>query len=101
MQALDLSNNALVSLPSFDKLKALRTVGFARNQIKSVPPNLAKINTLQEIDISFNQLTDLPNELRASKAFIQCHGNPFGSIPEQIVESGGPTLKKFLHTRST
>jgi Protein tyrosine and serine/threonine kinase len=106
LEILDLSNNALRSLPDdFGRLKNLRAVFFANNQFEEIPEVLAqcpqlnimgfKSNQIQRISeaalptilrwliLTHNQLEQLPQAI-GNLSKLMLAGNRLSSLPEEM-----------------
>ena len=60
--------NSLETLPlEIKKLKNLKYLNLALNNISSIPENISSMSNLEYFDISFNNLTDLPESLSSMK----------------------------------
>jgi adenylate cyclase len=58
--SLKLSNNILGSIPKyFDRFAALRSLNLSSNNLMEFPESLRGLNTLVDLDISFNSISDL------------------------------------------
>ena len=96
LQQLDLSQNCLTCLnfEAFATLKNLESLVLAFNEVTAVTGKLPK--HLTELDLSFNKLAALPEEMfldeppALGQLFLQ--GNPLTSLPENIEAC------KALHT---
>ncbi|WEW58054.1 adenylate cyclase [Emydomyces testavorans] len=60
--SLKMANNKLSSLPSyFGDFPSLRSLNISSNNFQYFPEFLCRLDTLVDLDISFNQITELPN----------------------------------------
>lgn len=60
--SLKLSNNRLTSLPAyFGAFKSLRSLNMSSNDFKEFPAFLCDLPSLVDLDMSFNQISSLPN----------------------------------------
>ncbi|KAF8936980.1 cysteinyl-tRNA synthetase [Dissophora ornata] len=61
---LYLQSNLLETIPdSFQSLKYLRILNLSSNNFSKAPMVLFEISTLEELDMSFNELTEIPEEI--------------------------------------
>ncbi|OQS01356.1 hypothetical protein ACHHYP_01188 [Achlya hypogyna] len=97
---LDLSENAIVSLPAggdglgWEVLAHLVELHVTNNRLKSVPPGLERLPQLKFLNISGNQLESLPDCIGdlATLETLWCNGNELRGLP--------PTIERWtqLHT---
>jgi leucine-rich repeat protein SHOC2 len=61
LRTLDLSNNAISTVPqSIKGLQKLEKLSMAKNKLTTLPKEIAECSMLKQLDISGNQLKDLP-----------------------------------------
>jgi Leucine-rich repeat (LRR) protein len=70
---LDISNNSIPSLPPTCSYSVLREFNMSHNLIQSIPDCYASIGSLEECNLSFNQLTTLPTSFSKSRAYLQVY----------------------------
>jgi len=64
LKFLNLSHNSIVYIPSSLHLRGLVELNLSSNKISEISPNIKLFkNSLTDLDLSFNQLVTLPNEL--------------------------------------
>ncbi|GMH27285.1 hypothetical protein Nepgr_029128 [Nepenthes gracilis] len=94
LQALDLSNNGITSLPSdFWSLSFLRVLNLSHNRVSgSLPSNIGNFGSLQTLDLSFNNfMGEIPASISSLQnlQILKLEGNGFGSsIPSGILNCG-------------
>ncbi|WOD41715.1 leucine-rich repeat-containing protein kinase family protein [Nodosilinea sp. E11] len=96
LEILDLSHNALTTLPdSFAKLRNLRIVFFNNNRFERVPEVLGQCPNLSMISFKSNQLATLPAEaLPPQTRWLTLTDNRLQSLPETIGQL--PHLQKLM-----
>ncbi|PSR18018.1 protein kinase [filamentous cyanobacterium CCP3] len=96
LEILDLSNNALSTLPdSFAKLHNLRVVFFNNNCFERVPEVLAQCPSLSMIGFKANQIATVPSEsLPPQTRWLILTDNRLRSLPESIGRL--PHLQKLM-----
>lgn len=82
---LNLANNRLNGLPEyFGGFKALRSLNMSSNFLEQFPHFLCELDSLVDIDISFNSIASLPDEvgnLRNLEKFVMTNNRLAGSVP--------------------
>lgn len=96
LEILDLSDNALTTLPdSFAKLHKLRIVFFNNNRFETVPEVLAQCPNLSMIGFKANQIATVPAEsLPPQTRWLILTDNRLQSLPETIGHL--PYLQKLM-----
>ncbi|XP_067932916.1 leucine-rich repeat-containing protein 1-like [Watersipora subatra] len=94
LEELDLSNNYIKKLPDsfiqLQKLKVLRITGYSELSIphglQTVPEVVTKLTSLKELDLSHNQINELPDRLDSltSMRKLNLSSNPMKVLPESI-----------------
>jgi adenylate cyclase len=88
--SLKLANNRLSSLPAyFGGFKSLRTLNVSSNFLDSFPKFLCDLEGLVDIDMSFNAIAFLPNEigqLMNLERFVITNNRLTGSLPDSFGE---------------
>ncbi|RLN71867.1 hypothetical protein BBJ28_00006722 [Nothophytophthora sp. Chile5] len=71
------------------------------NKVQRMPERFAQLYRLKTLDLTNNDLHDLPAELGYLKYLnhLLVEGNPLRSIRRSIIASGTEPLKKYLRTR--
>ena len=71
------------------------------NKIKKISQNIIKLKELKTLDLSNNDLPDLPSEIGFINSLvrIQIEGNPLKAIRQNIRASGTNQLKNYLKDR--
>ncbi|KAI0136736.1 protein phosphatase 2C [Xylariales sp. AK1849] len=81
----NLANNRLNSLPQcFGGFKVLRTLNLSSNFLEKFPPFLCELEGLVDIDVSFNSIAALPEEIgrmRCLEKFVMTNNRLTGSLP--------------------
>ncbi|KAI2473646.1 adenylate cyclase [Annulohypoxylon bovei var. microspora] len=92
---LSLANNRLSRLPQeFGLFKALRSLNLSSNFLEKFPVFLCDLESLVDIDVSFNSISCLPDEigkLQNLEKFVMTNNRLAGSLP--------PTLKELISLR--
>ncbi|KAL2260067.1 hypothetical protein VTK26DRAFT_6040 [Humicola hyalothermophila] len=92
---LNLANNRLNHLPSyFGAYSVLRTLNISSNFLEKFPPFLCNLESLVDLDLSFNLISTLPEEigkLRNLEKFVITNNRLSGSFPA--------TFKKLSNLR--
>ncbi|KAI1372725.1 adenylate cyclase [Hypoxylon crocopeplum] len=87
---LSLANNRLNRLPSdFGFFKALRSLNLSSNFLDKFPTFLCGLESLVDIDVSFNSIACLPDEigrLRNLEKFVMTNNRLAGSLPSTLSE---------------
>ena len=71
------------------------------NKIKSLSRDIIKLKKLKTLDISNNDLPDLPGEIGFINSLvrIQLEGNPLKTMRQNIRTGGTNVVKKYLQDR--
>ena len=71
------------------------------NKLKKLSPNIIKLKELKTLDISNNDLPNLPSELGFINSLVrlQIEGNPLTSIRQNVRMSGTNQLKSYLRDK--
>ena len=71
------------------------------NKLKKLSPNIIKLKELKTLDISNNDLPNLPSELGFINSLVrlQIEGNPLTSIRQDVRMSGTNQLKSYLRDK--
>ncbi|KAI1105509.1 PP2C-domain-containing protein [Jackrogersella minutella] len=85
---LTLANNRLNHLPEeFGQFKALRSLNLSSNFLDKFPVFLCDLESLVDIDVSFNSIACLPDEigrLRNLEKFVMTNNRLAGSLPSTL-----------------
>jgi adenylate cyclase len=88
--SLKLANNRLRSLPPyFSSFKSMRTMNVSSNFLDSFPKFLCDLESLTDVDMSFNSIGSLPDEigkLKNLERFVITNNRLAGSLPESFSE---------------
>lgn len=83
---LNLSNNRLKSLPQdFNAFRSLRSLNLSSNFLDVFPPFLCDLETLVDIDVSFNNIASLPDcigKLGSLEKFVMTNNRLGGALPD-------------------
>jgi adenylate cyclase len=89
---LTLANNRLNSLPrDFGTFKALRVLNLSSNFLDKFPVAICTLGTLVDLDISFNSIASLPEEignLRCLEKFVMTNNRLASSLPSTFSQLG-------------
>lgn len=100
LQVLEVFANQLTNLPDWiSALKALTELRVQRNKITSLPDAVQKLEGLSELDVSHNALKTLPHWVAESTALIECHNNPYDTIPKEIVLAGSQSIRQYVREK--
>ena len=71
------------------------------NKIKKISGDIVKLRNLKTLDISNNDLPDLPSEIGFIEGLLrlQIEGNPLKAIRQNIRVGGVNQIKKYLKDR--
>ena len=71
------------------------------NKIKSLDNSIISLNNLKTLDISNNDLSDLPSEIGLLPKLVRItlDGNPLKCIRPNIRTGGSEVIKKYLKSR--
>jgi Leucine-rich repeat (LRR) protein len=71
------------------------------NKLKLLSPDIVALQQLKTLDLSNNDLPDLPSELGFidSLVRIQIEGNPLRAIRQNLRTAGTNAIKKYLRDR--
>lgn len=102
LERLDLGENRLGSLPPLGLYPRLREVHVQQNGIRELPvPQLVPLQLLQTLDISMNDVSQLPPELAMLPVLqnLTIVGNPIRSIPQSVQQRGATAVLDLLKKR--
>lgn len=101
LDILALSFNRLTEFDDFDRCPNLTVLILNDNKIKKISQNIIKVRQLKTLDLSNNDLPDLPSEIGfiSSLVRLQIEGNPLKAIRQNIRASGTNLLKNYLRDR--
>jgi len=57
---------------------------------------MGKLANLAELEVTFNELRQLPKSLALSHAFLQVDNNPLQYPPQDVASKGSNAIKAFL-----
>jgi Leucine-rich repeat (LRR) protein len=122
LKELYLGNNAITTLGDFSGFPVALVILDARdNKISELSPNIDQLKALQRLDLTNNDLANLPASMGMSpveQLFFPCYynnhcnvgnitslksvvldGNPLKSIRREIISGGTVAIMKYLKTR--
>lgn len=101
LDILALSFNRLTEFDDFDRSPNLTVLILNDNKIKKLSPNIINLKKLKTLDISNNDLPDLPSEIGFLSGLVrmQIEGNPLKAIRQNIRAAGTNQLKNYLKDR--
>ena len=102
LEHLDLGENRLGALPPLGLYPQLREVHVQQNGIRELPvPQLAPLMQLQTLDISMNDVSQLPPDLARLPLLqnLTIVGNPIRSIPQSVQQRGATAVIDLLRKR--
>ncbi|KAK7459040.1 protein phosphatase 2C [Colletotrichum acutatum] len=90
---LNIANNRLKALPPyFGAYRALRNLNISSNFLDKFPLFLCQVETLVELDLSFNSISSLPDEigrLRNLEKFVMTNNRLSNALPDTFSELQG------------
>ncbi|CAD6186976.1 unnamed protein product [Caenorhabditis auriculariae] len=89
LEYLQLSMNHIEALPKkLFTLRLLRVLDVSDNEIAVVPPDVAKLSSMVELNLSRNKITDLPEELKECRELriLDLSGNAITRFPDVLVK---------------
>ncbi|CAM9386986.1 unnamed protein product [Ectocarpus sp. 12 AP-2014] len=93
LQKLSLYDNMLSHVKGIGALSAtpLKHLNVGRNQLKSLPPELGKVGTLETLWVDDNAITDFPRSVLQLKRLqeLRLSGNRISEVPEEIAALSG------------
>lgn len=80
---------------------SLMIVEFRDNKIKEVDENIVRLQNLQRLDVSNNDISTLPPAIGAMDCIkaLNVDGNPMRGIRRDIINKGTTAIMKYLRTR--
>lgn len=101
LDTIALSFNRLTEFSDFDKCPNLSVLTLSDNKIKRISGDIVKLQKLKTLDLSNNDLPDLPSELGFVDGLVrlQVEGNPLKAIRQNIRAGGVNAIKKYLKDR--
>ena len=75
----------------------------AGNKISTLPPEIARLGRLEELDVSDNDLSALPTSLASLSGTLRSlavEGNPLRAIRRAVLDRGTPALLEYLASRA-
>lgn len=91
LEDLQLTHNKISKLGSFEGLVNLTFIHLQHNQLKgkAISAALKGLKSLEYLDLSFNQITKLPDDLPASLLTLYLDNNQITNIPEEYFKRFG------------
>jgi len=91
-------SNDITDWPDFTESRRLREIQLADNCVRKIGPSIAKLRLLKVLDMSNNQLNDLPAELSEAIRLRELilYGNPLEKAPLCAQDADTTALFKFL-----
>ena len=91
----------MTEFDDFDRCPNLTVLILNDNKIKKISSNVVKLKNLKTLDLSNNDLPDLPSELGFLNGLVrmQIEGNPLKAIRQNVRVSGTNNLKNYLRDR--
>lgn len=101
LDTIALSFNRLTEFNDFDRCPNLTVLILNDNKIKKIFPGIIKLQRLKTLDLSNNDLPDLPSEVGFIDSLVrmQIEGNALKAIRQNIRAAGTNQLKKYLRDR--
>ncbi|XP_071375036.1 protein flightless-1 homolog isoform X4 [Centroberyx affinis] len=106
LEHLSVSHNSLTTLHGeLSSLPNLRAVVARANNLKNsgVPDDIFQLDDLSVLDLSYNQLTEIPRDLENSRNMLVLNlsHNGIDSIPNQLSQLPAMVALQTLHLRNT
>ena len=95
LQQLDLSNNKLTVLPDLSALTSLQYLYLSNNKLTEFP-DLSALTSLQQLDLSNNQLSELPVFVIGNISalyYINVQFNRITDIPQELISRFGDNIR--------
>jgi len=72
--------------PEISKLQNLEELDISNNRISELPPEIAKLRNLKRLECSYNSLSTLPPEIGelTNLEYLDAHGNAISDLPSEI-----------------
>jgi leucine-rich repeat protein SHOC2 len=85
---LSLARNKITSIPDtlFSQGSSLRVLRLQQNRLKGLPASMAGLDAIEELDLSYNELESLPDELGQLKRLklFDLQGNRLRTLPRTV-----------------
>lgn len=101
LDTLATSFNRIREFEQFENCPNLTVLILSDNKIERLSAGILHLKKLKTLDVSNNDLSDLPSELGLLPALvrIQLEGNPLKCIRQNLRTAGAEQLKKYLKER--
>lgn len=101
LDTLAASFNRIREFEQFENCPNLTVLILSDNKIERLSAGILHLKKLKTLDVSNNDLSDLPSELGLLPALvrIQLEGNPLKCIRQNLRTAGAEQLKKYLKER--
>jgi len=102
LEMLDLGENRLGAMPPVHLYSQLRELHVQQNGIRELPADqLRPLRQLQTLDVSMNDVSSLPPELALLPVLqnLNIIGNPIRSIPQSVQQRGATAVIDLLRKR--
>eukprot|EP01017_Pseudomicrothorax_dubius_P038901 TRINITY_DN5901_c0_g1_i3.p1 TRINITY_DN5901_c0_g1~~TRINITY_DN5901_c0_g1_i3.p1 ORF type:complete len:763 (+),score=167.89 TRINITY_DN5901_c0_g1_i3:74-2290(+) len=101
LDSVILAYNRISAFEGFEECKGITVLDLKYNKIALLPKTIARLPTLKTLDVSNNDLSDVPNELgfMTSLVRIALEGNPLKAIRSSVRQAGAEVVKRYLRDR--
>ncbi|XP_051051728.1 leucine-rich repeat-containing protein 40 isoform X2 [Phodopus roborovskii] len=102
LKELHLGENQIEMLGAehLQHLKAILVLDLRGNKLRSVPEEMALLQSLERLDLSNNDISSLPCSLgNLHLKFLALEGNPLRTIRREIIAKGTQEVLKYLRSK--
>ncbi|XP_029330888.1 leucine-rich repeat-containing protein 40 isoform X2 [Mus caroli] len=102
LKELHLAENQIEKLGAehLEHLQAILVLDLRGNKLRSVPEEMALLQSLERLDLSNNDISSLPCSLgNLHLKFLALEGNPLRTIRREIIAKGTQEVLKYLRSK--